>query len=62
MNNISKEDSDLNSLDLSETQVVRTFSNVTSNYTTPYDPPVEIVVLLSIFYGAISLVAVLGNK
>ena len=35
--------------------------NNTSNHTTPYEVPVEIVVLLSVFYGAISLVAVLGK-
>ena len=35
--------------------------NFTSNHTTPYEVPVEIVVLLSMFYGAISLVAVLGK-
>ena len=37
-------------------------NNVTSNHTSPYEPPVEIVVLLSMFYGAISLVAVLGKS
>ncbi len=31
-------------------------------YFAPYEVPVEIVVLLSLFYGAISLVAVLGNQ
>ena len=36
-------------------------ANGTSNHTTPYAVPTEIVVLLSMFYGAISLVAVLGN-
>lgn len=36
-------------------------SNVTSNHTTPYEVPTEIVVLLSLFYGAISFVAVLGK-
>ena len=35
------------------------FSNQT--YFAPYEVPVEIVALLSLFYGAISLVAVLGN-
>ena len=37
-------------------------NNVTTNHTTPYEVPVEIVVLLSMFYGAISLVAVLGKS
>ena len=32
-----------------------------TNHTTPYDVPVEIVVVLSMFYGIISMVAVLGN-
>ena len=31
-----------------------------TNHTTPYDVPVEIVVVLSMFYGIISMVAVLG--
>ena len=35
-------------------------NNVTSNHTTPYEVPTEIVVLLSTFYGAISFVAVSG--
>ena len=33
-----------------------------SQGTSPYDVPIEIVILLSIFYGAISLVAVLGKS
>ena len=50
------------SLDLGSNETdlnVTTIANQT--YFAPYEVPVEIVVLLSLFYGAISLVAVLGN-
>jgi len=49
---------------LDEDEGNTTESQVTSHSqgTSPYDVPVEMVVLLSIFYGAISLVAVLGNS
>ena len=36
-------------------------SGANQTYFAPYEVPVEIVVLLSLFYGAISLVAVLGK-
>ena len=36
-------------------------SSGNQTYFAPYEVPVEIVVLLSLFYGAISLVAVLGK-
>ena len=41
-----------------------TYSNSSGGnqtYFAPYEVPVEIVALLSLFYGAISLVAVLGK-
>jgi hypothetical protein len=48
-----------------ETSPNETFINASAEgnqtYFAPYEVPVEIVVLLSLFYGAISLVAVLGN-
>ena len=55
---ISNEEFNVNAMEHNETKPL---PNTTSNHTTPYEVPVEIVVLLSMFYGAISLVAVLGN-
>ena len=43
------------------TSLANLTSTASNETTTPYEVPVEIVALLSLFYGAISLVAVLGN-
>ena len=57
---ISKEEESLSVITDNETNLMIQNDTFT-NHTTPYDVPVEIVVVLSMFYGIISMVAVLGN-
>ena len=49
-------------LNSTTTEAPPTTTSGNQTYSAPYEPPVEIVVLLSLFYGAISLVAVLGKN
>ena len=57
---ISKEEESVSVITDNETKLMIQNDTFT-NHTTPYDVPVEIVVVLSMFYGIISMVAVLGN-
>ena len=57
---ISTEEESLSVITDNETKLMIQNDTFT-NHTTPYDVPVEIVVVLSMFYGIISMVAVLGN-
>ena len=57
---ISTEEESLSVIMDNETKLIIQNDTFT-NHTTPYDVPVEIVVVLSMFYGIISMVAVLGN-
>jgi uncharacterized integral membrane protein len=54
-------DTSIDDVSIIDSSINDTSINVNQTYFAPYEVPVEIVALLSLFYGAISLVAVLGK-